>query len=270
MLRQRQGVQRHFQIFLLILMAAWISGCASTVTYRNVQKDFNDAVQADNLPSTTAIGSISSSPLAGYEDVLVILDDKYIQSLDPKLKMNAYAMKAVSQWRTGKLAEAKETAATGLALANVPSSPRDRMVLLIIKPLVNEQDLRFRYLKLREPQRLTETEYQQTYAKDFADIAAELKDAAAQVTPDLPPDVLYYVYYQRWRVLQDWDMVISHLWDGRDFHSDDSNKIQERAFKDAATDLNVADFKQEIENQKEKIPPGHWLRRYMEIKENKT
>jgi hypothetical protein len=268
MLRQRRGIQGFFQIFLFILMAAWISGCASTVTYHNVQKDFNDAVQVDNLPSTTAIGTLTSSTLVGYEDVLAALDDKYIDSLDPKLRINAYAMKAVSQWRTAKFDEAKKTAETGLGLANVPSSPRDRMVLLIIKPLVNEQDLRFRYLKLDEPKRLTTSEYQETYAKDFADIAAALKNALAQATPDLPPDVLYYVYYQRWRVLQDWDTVISHLWDGKDFHSEESNKIQDRAFKDAANVLNVADFKQEIKSQKENIPRGYWLRNYMEAKEN--
>jgi hypothetical protein len=265
-LTQRLRIQRFSQIFLLILIAALASSCASTFTYRDIQKDFNNAVQAENIPDPSAIGSISSSPQAGYEDVLKRLDDKYIQSLDPRLKMNAYAMKAVAQWRTGKLSEAKQTADTGLALTNVPPSPRDRMVLLIIRPLVNEQDLRGRYLKLPEPQRLTTNEYQKIYAKDFANIAAALKKAAAQATPDTPDSVLYYVYFQRWRVLQDWDTVISHLWDGKDFHSDETDKIQDGARADAAKALNVNEFQEAINNQEEMIPKGYWLRNYMELK----
>lgn len=248
------------KIILLILVAVWVSSCASTVTYRDIQKDFNEAVQAENVQSVEAIGSISSSPLAGYEDVRDRLDDKYIQSLDPRLKMNAYAMKAVAEWRTGKLSEAKQTAATGLALGNVPSSPRDKMVLLIIRPLVNDQDLRVRYRQLPEPKRVSLTEYKNIYAKDFADAAAALKNAAAQAPPDLPEEVVFYVYYQRWRVLQNWNTVINHLWDGKDFKSEESTKIQDQARKDA----NLED---EIDKQKEKIPQGHWLRNYMEIKE---
>ncbi len=260
-------VQRFHKTLLLILMAAVVSSCASTFTYRDIQKDFNDAVQAENTRNIEAVGLITSSSLAGYENVLARLDDKYIQSINPKLKMNAYAMKAIAQWRTGKLSEAKQTAATGLALGNVPSNPRDKMVLMIIKPLVNDQDLGVRYRQLREPRRVSLTDYQNIYAKDFADAAADLKYAAAQATPDLPEDVIFYVYYQRWRVLQNWNTVINHLWDGKDFKSKDSTDIQDRASKDTAKALNGVELKSEIKNQKEKISDGHWLRRYIEFKE---
>ncbi len=267
MLMQRLRIQRFFQIFVLILIATLVGSCASTFTYRDIQKDFNNAVQAENIPDPSAIGSITSTPLAGYEDVLKRLDDKYIQSLDPRLKMNAYTMKAVAQWRTGKLSEAKQTADTGLALTNVPTSPRDRMVLLIIRPLVNEQDLRTRYGQLPQPKRISQTEYQKIYAKDFPDIAAALKNAAAQATPDTPESILYYVYFQRWRVLQDWNTVINHLWDGKKFGSKDSTQIQDAARIDAAKALYVENFQKAIVDQEEMIPNGYWLRNYMELKE---
>jgi hypothetical protein len=265
-LTQRLRIKRFSQIFLLILIAVLASSCASTFTYRDIQKDFNNTVQAENIPDPSAIGSITSSPQAGYEDVLKRLDDKYIQSLDPRLKMNAYAMKAIAQWRTGKLSEAKQTAATGLALTNVPSSPRDRMVLLIIPPLVNEQDLRNRYLKLPEPRNLSKTDYQNIYAKDFADIAAALKSAAAQAMPDTPESVRYYVYFQRWRVLQDWNIIIHHLWDKNIKSSSD---LKKEALDDAKKALNGVEIEDEIKYEKRKIPPGYWLRNYMELAEKK-
>jgi hypothetical protein len=260
-------VQRFYKILLLILVAALVSSCASTVTYRDIQKGFNNAVQAENVQAVEAVGLVTSSSLAGYEDVLARLDDKYIQSVDPKLKMNAYAMKAIAQWRTGKLSEAKQTAATGLALGNVPSNPRDKMVLLIIKPLVNDQDLGVRYRQLPAPRHVSLTGYQNIYAKDFADAAADLKNAAAQATPDLPEDVVFYVYYQRWRVLQNWHIVIASLWDGRADFSEASIKIRDQAYTDTKKALGGVELRDEIKNQKEKITDGHWLRRYIEFKE---
>jgi hypothetical protein len=258
-------VQGSHKILLLILVAAFVSSCASTFTFRDIQKDFNNAVQAENVQSVEAIGSITSSSQAGYEDVLARLDDKYIQSVDPKLRMNAYAMKAVAQWRTGKLKEAKDTANTGLPQKDV--SPRDKMVLLIIKPLVNDQDLGVRFRQLPEPRHVSLSDYQDPYAKDFADAAKALKDAADQATPDLPEDVVFYVYYQRWRVLQNWHIIIGSLWDGRDNFSDASIKIRNQAYADTKKALNGVELRNEIKNQKEKIPDGHWLRRYIEFKE---
>jgi hypothetical protein len=267
MLIPMRRVQQFPKIFLLFLVAAWISSCSSTFTYRDIQKDFNNAVQAENVQSVEAIGSITSSPLAGYEDVLVRLDDKYIQSLDPKLKMNAYTMKAVAQWRTGRLSEARQTAAAGLALGNVPSSPRDKMVLLIIQPLVIDQDLGVKFRRLPEPRHVSSTDYQNIYAKDFAAAAAGLKNAAAQATPDLSEDVIFYVYYQRWRVLQNWHIVVTTLWDGQDADSEVSAQIQKNAYTDTKKALQGVELRDEIENQKGKISDGHWLRRYIEFKE---
>ncbi|MHB8069666.1 MAG: hypothetical protein ACYDIC_17370 [Desulfobaccales bacterium] len=260
-------VQLLSKTFLLILVAALVSSCASTVTYRDIQKDFNNAVQADNLKTVEGIGAITSSSLVGYEDVLDRLKDEYIQSVDTKLKFNAYTMKAVAQWRTGKLSEAKQTAASALALGNVPSSPRDKMVLLIIRPLVNDQDLEARYRQLPAPRRVSLADYQNIYAKDFADAAAGLKDAATLAPPDLPEDMVFYVHYQRWRVLQNWYIVLISLWDGKDAFSDASIKIQDQARADAKKALNGMELKEEVKNQKEKIPEGHWLRRYIEFKE---
>jgi hypothetical protein len=250
--------------FLLILFAGLASSC---VTYRDIQKDFNSSVQADSTRTVEGTGSLTSSSLVGYEQVLDKLDDTYLQSLDPKLKMNAYAMKAVAQWRTGRLAEAKQSANTALALKNLPPSPRDQMVLLIIPPLVNDQNLHSRYRQLPEPKRVNWMDYKNIYEKDFADAAAELKSAAAQASPDLPVDMLIYVEYQRWRVLRNWGIVLNELSDGDKKESLDSIKIRNQARVHAKGLLNGVELSDEAKTQKEKIPEGHWLRPYIEYKE---
>ncbi len=171
-------------------------------------------MQAENVQSVEAIGSITSSSLVGYEDVLPRLDDEDIQSLDSKLQMNAYAMKAVA------------------------------------------------------PRHVSLTDYQNPYAKDFADAALDLKNAADEATPDLPDDMVFYVYYQRWRVLQNWHIIISSLWDGRDYFSEASIKIRDQAYADTKKALDGVEIREEIKNQKAKISNGRRLRRYIEFKEN--
>jgi hypothetical protein len=256
-------VQRFYKIFLLILVAALASNCASTLPYRDIQKDFNDAVQADNAQTAEKLGLIiSSNSQTGYENVLKKLEDKDIQSLDDRLKMNAYAMKAVAQWRTSKLTDAMNTADKGLAQKIV--SPRDKIVLLIIKPLIIDQNLVNLYRRLPEPRHVSLTDYQ-VYAKDFADAARNLNTAADQ---DLPVDMVIYVCFQRWRVLKNWDIIIGSLWDGQNPISEESTRIQKRAYDETTKALGGVVLPHAIENQKKKIPEGHWLRKYIDAQGN--
>jgi hypothetical protein len=250
--------------FWLILIAALASGCASTLNYRDLQKDFNQAVQADNVHAVEGLGALTSSSLAGYEEVQSRLNEKYLQSLDPKLTLNAYAMKAVAQWRTGRLAAAKQTADTALARKDVPPSPRDTMVLLMIPALVNDQDIWDRYKKLPKPKRLSWNDYKEVYEPDFAGAAASLKEAASLAPPGMPEDMLNYVSYQRWRILAHWQNVISSLYDA---DSEKGNEMRNRARASAKSLLNGVELETELDTQKKAIPPGHWLRNYIEYLE---
>lgn len=260
-------IWRRFNLALwLTLVAVCVSGCVSTITYRDIQKDFNQAVQADSVKTVEAIGSITSSSLAGYQEVLSRLDDKYLQSLDPKLTLNAYAMKAVAQWRTGKLAEAKQTANTALASKNVSGSPRDHMVLLMIPALVNDQDIWDRYKKLPQPKRLGWNDYKEVYEKDFAGAAAGLQDAASLAPQGLPEEMLYYVSYQRWRVLAHWQDTITSLYDA---DAEKAKELRNRARADAKALLQGVPLETALEDQKQAIPAGHWLRNYIEYLEQR-
>jgi hypothetical protein len=253
--------------FLLILVSTFLISCSSTLTYQDIQKDFNNSVQLEKINSVEGIGAMTSSSLAGYEQVIDKLNNQYLQSLDPSLRLNAYAMKAVAQWRTGRLTEAKRTAATALAFENLPSNPRDKMVLVIIGPLVNVQDLSLKYRQVPEPKKIAWNDYKNIYEKDYADAASDLKSAVVLAPPDLPDDMLFYVHYQRWRVLQDWRIVSLKLWDGKDWHSEESKRIRNQAQVDASVLLNGVELSEEVVKEKQRIPEGNWLRGYIEYKE---
>lgn len=231
----------------------FLSGC-TTFAYRNAQRDFNTAVQADNVRSVEALGALTASqsePL--YERVRARLTDRNIGHLDERLRPNAYAIRAVSEWRLGKLEDARNTAAAGLQLPNVGASPRDEIVLRIIPALVIDEQLvtQFRTAGFT----VTKRDYDVTYAKDYATAAAVLGRAAASVKPSMPDSVVYYVALQRWRILQNWRVIISKIQDGHD--------AREAARDEAAKALG-APLADEIKRVEDLVPPGDPLRKLME------
>jgi hypothetical protein len=244
-----RSLQRFWVIAVIILL---ISGCASTVNYKNIQNDFNKAVQADNLQSydPQMLGTLTTTYQQTYEDVLQRLNEPYIQSIDSRLKMNAYTMKAISQWRTGKLDEAQQTAARGQTQPVVGA--RDKMVLLILPALIADQKLTQKY---RLGRKVSLEDYKKNYEAEYSQAVSSLKEAIRQIPPDLPENMVNYVHYQRWRILNNWGTVIASIV-GLEAGID--------AIDRATNLLNGVPLLDEIKKEKESVPQTDSLRRLMD------
>ncbi len=242
----------------LALAALWaaavLAGC-TTLNYRDIQADFNAAVEADNVRTAEALGALTSSGSETlYDSIRVRLTDERIRALDERLRPNAYAIRAVAEWRSGKLAEARATAQAGLKLPNVASSPRDEMVLEIIPAVVIDEELVSRFKQVGR--KVSKSEYDERYARDFTTAVETLRRVSANVRPSTPDAIRYYVYLQQWRILQNWRFVINHIEGGAD--------VQEAASQDAARRLGVTSLADEVQRTLDRVPPGEPIRKAME------
>jgi hypothetical protein len=246
------------QTFLVVVWASVLLAGCTTLTYRSIQDEFNKAVEADNVRTVEALGALTSSDAEHrYEDIAAKLDDRYISGLDDRFKPNAHALRAVAQWRSGRPQAARETALAGLKLSNVASSPRDRMVLAMIPAVVIDEELVAKFKAAGRS--VSEADYNATYVKDFATAAAMLKEAAAHVDPATPETIVFYVHLQRWRVLQNWRVVISGIDGGRLSGAD----ARDRAHADAKVRLGQ-DLIVEIKSEEQLVPADSPIRKAME------
>jgi hypothetical protein len=243
-----RSLQRFWVLAVVILL---VSGCASTINYKNIQGSFNKAVQADNLQSydPQMLGTLTTTYQQSYEDVIKSLNEPYIQSIDPRLKMNAYTMKAISQWRTGKLDEAQQTAAQGQTQPVVGA--RDKMVLLILPALIADQKLTQKYRLVRK---VSGEDYQKNYETAYFQAVSSLKEAIRQIPPELPENMVNYVHYQRWRILTNWKIVIASIV---------GLKPRKEAIDRAANLLKGISLEDEITNEKDGVPQTDSLWRLM-------
>lgn len=170
---------------------------------------------------------------------------------------NAHALRAVAQWRSGKLRAARETALAGLQLPNLANSPRDRLALAMIPAVIIDEELVSQFKAAGRS--VSAADYQTTYAKDFATAAAMLKEATATVEPATPETVIFYVHLQRWRVLQNWRVVISGIDGGRPSGAD----ARDRAHAEARETLGQ-DLLAEIKSEEQLVPADSPIRKAME------
>lgn len=207
---------------LLLVVALLCLGGCSTIAYRGVQSDFNDAVAADNA----SIENPLFTPTAGYSEILDRLTPEYIGKLDPKLQPNAWMLRAISAWRTGDLATAKASADAGLG-SSPPDNSRDKIVLMAVYGLIADTEVMDAWQATASEQR-NKGLYDQHKDK-FATAWRKLAEAEAEIGPATPRSVESYVHYQKWRVAANWAGVIS----GCDRCSaDDRNEMRERAASD--------------------------------------
>ena len=203
---------RHSFVWRLILAIALAAtaGC-STLQYRTVQGRFQDAVRADNerfnMPFTDVAGV--------YHAVADELTPDYIARLDPKLRPNAWTLRAVSQWRAGESAQAVDSAFGGLAeitrlkeQAPQIENSRDSVILTMLPGLVEDSRLRLRF---KEKGASDVAAHYDEYATKFHTALRALAEAREKLSPATPQEVLYYWDYQCWRVLEDWLYIIAQL-----------------------------------------------------------
>lgn len=255
--------------FRTIILGACVFAAASlascSLQYRDIQNSFNAAVAADNLQSIDSLGALTGSDSQQrYEEIVAKLSDDEIQKLDARLQPNAYAIRAVSQWRTGKLTEARQSAQQGLALQNVASSPRDQLVMTIIPALVIDAELVAKFKA--SGSKVSDATYKATYPADFETAAAILAGASTTAAPGLPESSLYYVHLQRWRILQNWKIVISRI----DIEAQPAEQqvAVNAALADAKNRLGGVELGQAITDEKNSVPADNPLRKVMDALAN--
>jgi hypothetical protein len=192
---------------LLALLAVLLTACG-TLEYRQIQSEFNQAVQADNsgVPFTDQ-----------HANILDQLTPDYIQGLDPRLRPNAWLLRSVSAWRMGSNDVALVSARQGLREPTLAAGSRDQVVLEMIPALVIDSDLNRRWIEAGRT--LTGPEYSATYettgfVQAWRQLSGPASEAVSQATP---AEVIAYLHYQRWRLILNWAAVITSVQPNQDF-----------------------------------------------------
>jgi hypothetical protein len=240
----RTGLKRTPTLIVCAALLFVLSSCG-TLDYRQVQRDFQAAVQADN----------SGDPFsAGHDQIVGALTPEYIRSLDPRLQPNAWMLRAVSSWRSGSYsnaivgAEQGKLAAKAVAEEGRFAGSRDDVLLEMIPALVADAEQTSR-LTRRAPVPLSAEEYK-PFGAAYRTALQQMNDAAGRFTGNTPDDVLAYYYYQRWRLLQHWTAAIGSMTDGS-------------AIPDALGDAERAlgkPLEASIKEARDRVPAGHALR----------
>lgn len=251
---------------LLLIASAILAGCiltpvATTFTYRDIQGEFNQAVQADNQVAVQPFtGSVSTSL---YEGVNEKLTDEYVASLDARLQPNAWLLRSVAEWRTGDFAEAENSAQKGLDHPNLSESSRDQVALLMIPALVSES---FVGKQLRQaPEEISPDDYDETFAGDLNRASKALGMARNAMAEATPVDVQYYFEFQVWRLLQNWNIIIGKI----SGEAEQRNEIREAALQQLRTDGLIGEEDQSMAKAagsvEERIPTSHPLNALIQV-----
>ncbi|HEV7732109.1 MAG TPA: hypothetical protein VGR62_08100 [Candidatus Binatia bacterium] len=228
-------------------LAAVALGCASTFQYRAVQSNFMEAAHLDNLATVDPLSE--STAEASYASIVTELTPEKIAGLDPKLRGNAWVIRGYSQWRSGQYAGAVTSAESGLATDAL--GPRDRVLLTLLPALAVDSEVKVAWAaKLPS---LTEADYA-PLGKDFATAYRQVTKARGLYDQSTAPSTKYYVAYQEWRLVNDWQIVIGTL-------DRESEVSAARAGARAAAETILGGkFAVVLDAARESIPKGHPLR----------
>jgi hypothetical protein len=246
------------RLTLLGMLAITLAGCAqvtsvqNTFALRDVQQQFTQAVQVDNAASVDPFVAGQSEGL--YSAVVAALSDAQIAALNSQLQANAWLMRAVSEWRSMHPAQAITAAEKGLAVPTLVPQSRDQVLLALLPALVIDSELRMRLAQEAEAVSVEHYEDADGYRHNFETALDTISAAHALAGTATPPNVGYYLEYQRWRVLSNWRFVINRL---------ATREARKTAFDAAATYLQVADIQAAAETAANAIPDGEPLRQLL-------
>jgi hypothetical protein len=250
-LNRRRALTRIRVWAQLILVAAVVVGAAGcrTLQYREIQHDFGQAVRADNAGS--------ESPFTDwYQIVLDELTPKYIERLDARLRPNAWMLRAVAAWRTGRFDVAEQSATAGLRERTLLSGSRDDVILRMIRPLVIDSELRERFA---DQGGRTATNSYASFQADFETALTLMDEAREAMRESTPNGVRYYWNYQQWRILQNWAFVISRI-------EDSQLTFKQQVYRNAAFVLGQ-DLEAALSEAREAIPVTNPLRQLIDARE---
>src|SRR5262245_27096100 len=228
--------------------------CCTTLEYRSIDQQFEDVVQADNVRSVSPFTD-PDAPDASYQQVATRLTPQYIAGLEEALRPNAWMLRSIATWRAGELNNALSSSAAGLAAPALKPHSRDHIILLMIPTLVIDSDLKQKW----DPagQSIAPTNYG-AYEKDFQTALAKLKEAEAAIGESTPTSAVYYLHYQRWRILQNWRKVI------RSIQADTPQPRIDAGMK-AKAFLGGKELKEAAEAERDAIQADHPLRALIRV-----
>lgn len=189
------------------LLLAACSDIAPTTSLPRVQTEFEQAFHTDRLYS----GRISAAP-SGYQAVMSFLSKEGIAKLEPGQRPNAWMMRAISEWRNGQHAEAKASASSGLASKPAAHS-REQVLMTMLPALITDSEVisAWRASGMRySAQQYATVESSYLQAMQTLDAA----EAAIDKTSTPEPTRSYFAY-QKWRLLFNWETIISTLNEGK-------------------------------------------------------
>ena len=104
--------------------------------------------------------------------------------------------------------------------------------------------------------KLSKQTYDNQYAANFATAADAMKGVTATLSSATPDSIVHYAHLQRWRILEDWHIVISKIEDGA--------PARQAAREDAKQRLGGVDLEAEIKAEEQLIPADDPLRKSIE------
>ncbi len=189
---------------IALFAATLLCSACSTLDYRAVQGDFEHAVRVDNEGTVNPF--VDSSP-ALYAAVVARLAPDAIERLDPRLRANAWLLRAYAAWRAGDLETASDSVVQGRAAAPPPGS-RDDVLLALLPALIVDSEVMDAWEAAGRP--ATPAWYRQ-HEKDFETAWEQTEQARARRGRATPPGVDDYLSYRRWRLLRNRLEVISRI-----------------------------------------------------------
>jgi len=241
---------RSWIIFAWIVLVV-VPGC-STFQYRDVQSAFERAVRIDNGESFSPFTEDSSSE--AYREIINQLSEEKIRELDQRLQANAWLLRSFSSWRVGNLPEARSSASKGIREGKPPAHSRDQVLLLLVPALIADSETMNAWIDAGKM--TTAQVYENTHEKDFQLAWDKLLEAEEQIANPTPESTVYYVQYQKWRILQNWRQVISRI--------PASEVTERRAARERAKAKVGDDLGSAAKSAKNKIPSDHTLHKLIE------
>ncbi|MBC8551902.1 MAG: hypothetical protein H8D23_19815, partial [Candidatus Brocadiales bacterium] len=163
------------------------------------------------------------------------------------------------------LKDAKNTIEYARKIKSLVFAPRDKILCDLIPYLVDEKDLLKRHPG--KDGKILSMTYSNTFENNYPSLVSNIEDVSRVISNETSPQIIWYVYYQRWRVLNNWRNIINTIWDGTDVDSQASIDLRKKARDNAKSKLGGIELKDEIKAQLEEIPEGHPLRNLAKFQE---
>ena len=213
-------------IFLWVIFGLMLSSCSPYLKYfQTAQQSFNQGAEAENLLKTNPNASVSIMPESNYRMARTFImkamgDIKNEKETHDKtnlakdgLLLNAYTIKALSEWKLGLFPEAIKTSrACKITFENDASvqNQRDYIIMMALEPLVYNDSIAAYTSKLdpKTPKKAL-TEVDKSSLENLKKGFEIIKEQRATLAPDHP--VQTYLIISQLSLAKNWKNLSSKL-----------------------------------------------------------